>query len=208
MFENAYPWKDFTDASENVGQPNEHYSAYTEKFVNNIHEKHSRDRMLHAKRVSDLKGRKQKITSRQWWTMICEFFIFHTAPRVHCEVSRWSSWRPCSVTCGSGVQLRGRAITKKPMNDGIPCPNLIDSRPCIMKNCSGKFYVTYHTLFALLFAPFRHWIVFRGVVRKERWGGGGGLRPISCREQQTMAVRRKRKNTSVAFPLLVNPFSD
>lgn len=58
--------------------------------------------------------------------------------RVHCEVSRWSSWSQCSVTCGHGVQLRGRAITKKPLNDGISCPKVRDTRPCILRNCSVR----------------------------------------------------------------------
>lgn len=56
--------------------------------------------------------------------------------RIHCEVSRWSSWSSCSVTCGHGQQVRGRAIIKKPTNNGIPCPNLAEFRPCAMNNCT------------------------------------------------------------------------
>lgn len=74
-------------------------------------------------------------------------FVFQTAPRVHCKVSRWSSWKPCSVTCGRGVQLRGRAVIKKEMNDGIPCPHLLESRPCIQPNCSGRWKRDLDTTF-------------------------------------------------------------
>lgn len=57
--------------------------------------------------------------------------------RVHCKVSRWTKWTACSVTCGRGIQLRGRAILKQPMNDGLPCPTLRESRSCFIRNCSN-----------------------------------------------------------------------
>lgn len=89
-------------------------------------------------------------------------------PRIHCKFSRWSSWKPCSVTCGRGVQLRGRAVIKREMNDGIACPHLLESRPCIQPNCPVTVDPTVNTPKPAncKLSPWSSWSGCRGVCHK------------------------------------------
>ncbi|XP_011503578.1 PREDICTED: spondin-1 [Ceratosolen solmsi marchali] len=41
---------------------------------------------------------------------------------INCELSNWSDWSPCSVTCGIGQYTSSRYIKKIPQNDGTSCP--------------------------------------------------------------------------------------
>uniref|UniRef100_H0WC62 Hemicentin-1 n=1 Tax=Cavia porcellus TaxID=10141 RepID=H0WC62_CAVPO len=55
--------------------------------------------------------------------------------QVHGGFSPWSAWRPCSVTCGNGIQKRSRLCNNPlPANGGKPCEGP-DSE---MRNCKSK----------------------------------------------------------------------
>nr|XP_033800454.1 thrombospondin type-1 domain-containing protein 7B isoform X3 [Geotrypetes seraphini] len=41
-----------------------------------------------------------------------------------CKLSGWSSWSPCSSSCGTGVKIRSKWLKEKPYNGGRPCPKL------------------------------------------------------------------------------------
>ncbi|XP_015490887.1 thrombospondin type-1 domain-containing protein 7B [Parus major] len=41
-----------------------------------------------------------------------------------CKLSDWSSWSPCSSSCGPGVRVRSKWLKEKPYNGGRPCPKL------------------------------------------------------------------------------------
>ncbi|NWR84339.1 THS7B protein, partial [Furnarius figulus] len=41
-----------------------------------------------------------------------------------CKLSDWSTWSPCSSSCGPGVKVRSRWLKEKPYNGGRPCPKL------------------------------------------------------------------------------------
>uniref|UniRef100_A0A8C4VDA8 Thrombospondin type-1 domain-containing protein 7A n=1 Tax=Falco tinnunculus TaxID=100819 RepID=A0A8C4VDA8_FALTI len=53
-----------------------------------------------------------------------------------CKLSDWSSWSPCSSSCGPGVKVRSKWLKEKPYNGGRPCPKLdlknqvYDAVPC------------------------------------------------------------------------------
>eukprot|EP00117_Sycon_ciliatum_P033516 scpid26575/ scgid3652/ Spondin-1; F-spondin; Vascular smooth muscle cell growth-promoting factor len=54
---------------------------------------------------------------------------------IDCEVSAWSPWDQCSVTCASGQQTRARQITVPQKGIGLPCPPLADQRICTKVVC-------------------------------------------------------------------------
>uniref|UniRef100_A0A669PYP8 Thrombospondin type-1 domain-containing protein 7A n=1 Tax=Phasianus colchicus TaxID=9054 RepID=A0A669PYP8_PHACC len=41
-----------------------------------------------------------------------------------CKLSDWSSWSPCSSSCGTGMKVRSKWLKEKPYNGGRPCPKL------------------------------------------------------------------------------------
>ncbi|KAG8582651.1 hypothetical protein GDO81_008149 [Engystomops pustulosus] len=64
---------------------------------------------------------------------------------VHCEVSEWSPWGPCTKRgklCGfkRGNETRTREILQQPSALGTPCPQTSEARKCIVqkKKCSER----------------------------------------------------------------------
>ncbi|XP_045479299.1 spondin-1 [Harmonia axyridis] len=57
-------------------------------------------------------------------------------PKIDCVVSKFSSWSPCSVTCGRGVTESTRTILTRPQNGGKVCPTrLVKRRRCAGPPC-------------------------------------------------------------------------
>lgn len=59
-----------------------------------------------------------------------------TSCRQECELTEWSEWGKCPVTCGGSVQTRSRKVLKAPSGGGADCPPLIESKNCGMDCCS------------------------------------------------------------------------
>ncbi|XP_043799619.1 spondin-1 isoform X2 [Apis laboriosa] len=57
-------------------------------------------------------------------------------PPVHCVVSGWSPWTPCSVSCGTGRVTSFRTIQQEARNGGNPCPKKLQRRSrCQLAPC-------------------------------------------------------------------------
>ena len=54
--------------------------------------------------------------------------------------SQWSSWQPCSVTCGDGNRVRARTCSNPaPKWNGRDCPGTNSStESCNMRKCKGR----------------------------------------------------------------------
>ena len=65
------------------------------------------------------------------WILLCLTVI------IDCEVSSWSAWSPCPVTCGAdgATHSRSRTIVKAPSPSGKQCPPLEETVPCGFQPC-------------------------------------------------------------------------
>lgn len=54
---------------------------------------------------------------------------------IDCVVTSWSSWGPCSVSCGSGQQSRTRSVSTNAQYGGQACPPLIEVASCEAGPC-------------------------------------------------------------------------
>ncbi|XP_078491513.1 thrombospondin type-1 domain-containing protein 7A isoform X1 [Ciona intestinalis] len=54
---------------------------------------------------------------------------------VPCQVSDWEHWSACSETCGVGVAIRSRNITRHPAHGAPSCPALQQNKTCNLRTC-------------------------------------------------------------------------
>jgi len=52
---------------------------------------------------------------------------------IHCKVTEWSDWSPCSASCGKGWITKTRQILAEPQHGGRQCPRKLEKR----KKCRG-----------------------------------------------------------------------
>lgn len=56
---------------------------------------------------------------------------------VDCILSEWSSWSPCSLTCGlHGVRQRTRSVVVTSSGGGLPCGSRLEVIPCDVLPCN------------------------------------------------------------------------
>ena len=53
-----------------------------------------------------------------------------------CSVTEWSEYGSCDVPCGGGKSYRSRNVVLEPLEDGLQCPALNESRSCNSKPCA------------------------------------------------------------------------
>ena len=59
-----------------------------------------------------------------------------TVPSVDCVLSDWTSWSPCSLTCGNAVRQRTRSIIHPNSGGGKPCDMRLQYALCELLPCS------------------------------------------------------------------------
>ncbi|KAL3278678.1 hypothetical protein HHI36_016215, partial [Cryptolaemus montrouzieri] len=62
-------------------------------------------------------------------------------PPRDCRVSDWSSWSPCSKSCGIGEMTRRREVTKHARRGGRLCPPLVETKWCgSARSCNKQYF--------------------------------------------------------------------
>lgn len=55
-------------------------------------------------------------------------------PAVNCQVSSWTDWSPCSVTCGKGFMMKTRTVEREARNGGRCSRRLSKKKKCRRPN--------------------------------------------------------------------------
>lgn len=59
-----------------------------------------------------------------------------------CEVSQWTAWMPCSVSCGGGEHSRLRTVIEPQAENGRRCPPLVETESCNVESCAEDCLVS------------------------------------------------------------------
>ena len=70
------------------------------------------------------------------------FSIFYLVPAVDCQLTPWSTWSGCSLSCGEGFRSRNRRISVAPAHGGKPCNTTRETSTCNLRKC-GKPNIYY-----------------------------------------------------------------
>jgi len=70
---------------------------------------------------------------------------FEEEKKVDCVMGGWSDWSSCSQTCGDGIAARSREVVEQPLNDGLACPDLRETRSCNIEPCTVVILVRKQT---------------------------------------------------------------
>lgn len=77
----------------------------------------------------------QNYSYRQYSSPSNSMYSNYGPPPVDCEISEWTPWSKCSVSCGRGHKYRTRYIKVPPQNGGAACPHLEHKRKCKGVQC-------------------------------------------------------------------------
>eukprot|EP00928_Gymnodinium_smaydae_P010951 TRINITY_DN14117_c0_g5_i1.p1 TRINITY_DN14117_c0_g5~~TRINITY_DN14117_c0_g5_i1.p1 ORF type:complete len:1558 (+),score=314.31 TRINITY_DN14117_c0_g5_i1:79-4752(+) len=57
---------------------------------------------------------------------------------VDCKLSNWGDWNTCTLSCGGGIQSRGRVIDTQAANQGNPCEDSLEEMQACNEQACGQ----------------------------------------------------------------------
>lgn len=61
-----------------------------------------------------------------------------------CQMTEWTQWSTCSISCGTGTHTRTRKLLAPPTAGGLPCGAVTETKPCNNGFCHVCSHVKCH----------------------------------------------------------------